>query len=475
MFDAIVIGGGVVGTSIFNKLTRLGKKVCLVEVQNDVGFGASRANSALIHSGIDCEPNTLKAKLNVRGNYLFKTIAPRLGVLYEECGHLIVGNDEEKLNKLLEKAKLNKVPSVRKLKDDELKNLEPNLDSSIKMGILAETGAIISSYELAVAFCEEAIVNGGKVHLEFDTKKITKIKGGFKLVSGDGREVEGKTIINASGASVNNINKLLKAEQYKIEHRRGEYYLLDKDEKGYVKHTVFPLPTEKSKGVLVSPTVHGNILVGPTSILGDTSTKTTKEGLDRVKEDAFKNFPTLNLRKNIRVFSGVRTLIGGDFVIERSKKVNGLIIVGGICSPGLSACPAIAEMVAEILGLNPDAELKKLKPRPKKIVMNELSITKQNEIITKNADFGKVVCKCENISLGEIKSAINGVLPAKSVDAVKRRTRAGMGRCQGGFCIFEVMEELSKKSEDGLLCTLKDGVNSTILVSKIKPNKKGKK
>lgn len=468
MFDFCVIGGGVVGTSIFNKLVRLGASVVLLEKENDVGFGASKANTALVHSGIDCKPGTLKAKLNVRGNVLFEDVCKRLNIPFVRSGHLIVGNDKDKLSNLMERAKLNGVLGVKLLNQEGLKKLEHNISPNTKMGLFIPSGGMVESYALAVAFAEEAIINGGKVLLEFNTKKIINKKGYFKIVSEKGFAIESKNIINASATSFNYINGLIGAEKFDIEFRRGEYFLLDKSEAGFVNHPIFPLPTEKSKGILVAPTVHGNILVGPTSIVGGTSTKTTTEGLDKIKAEVKVNFPHIPFNKNIRVFSGVRCLIGEDFVIEKSKKVDGLINVAGICSPGLSAAPAIGEYVAEICGFNPNEEIKGLKKRPRKIVMNELSIQEQNEIIKKHPDYGKVICKCENISLGEIKDAVCGILPAKSVDAVKRRTRAGMGRCQSGFCIFEVMETLAKTNKIPLEEVVKDGVNSEILKSDIK-------
>ena len=286
MFEYCVIGGGVVGTSIFNKLVRLGKRVILLEKENDVGFGASRANTALIHSGIDCNPGTLKAKLNVRGSLIFEDIATRLGVPYLKTGHLIVGNDEEKLNKLLLKAQANNIVGVKKLDYNKLHKMEPNLSAEIQKGLYVPSGAIIESYNLAVAFAEEGIINGGCVELEFDTKKITRTKTGFVLLSSKNKRVEAKCIINAAGNGFNEINKLMKAEQYNYEFRRGEYYVLDKSEAGFVTRPVFQLPTEKTKGVVVAPTIHGNILVGPTSIVGSTSTKTSVEGLDKIKNDA---------------------------------------------------------------------------------------------------------------------------------------------------------------------------------------------
>lgn len=471
MFDVCIIGGGVVGTAILNKLTRLGKQCALVEIQNDVGFGASRANTALIHSGIDCKPDTLKAKLNVRGNELFPSLAKRLGVKYINSGHLIVGNDGEKLNNLQYRATKNGVKGVRLLNNQELHALEPNLSKTIEMGLFVPSGGMISSYNLAVAFAEEAIVNGAKVFLEFDTKTVIKQDETFILKSSDNRVINAKTVVNACGAGYNEIAKLLGSEEYDLIFRRGEYYLLDRTAKDYVSHPVFPLPTEVSKGILVSPTVHGNVLVGPTSIIGDTEAVTTESGLNSIKAEVSSTFNTVPFKENIRVFSGVRTISGDDFIIEASKAVEGVINVAGICSPGLSACPAIAEMVAELLGLNPQKEIKGLKNRKPLTELNALSEKEQNKIISKNPDFGKVVCRCENISLGEIKECLNSPLPALSVDAVKRRTRAGMGRCQGGFCIFGVMEEISKANKIEFDKVLKDGKGSEILKSKIKPVK----
>jgi len=468
MFEYLVIGGGVVGTAILNKLTRLGKKSALIEIQNDVGFGASRANTALVHSGIDCKPNTLKAKLNVRGNELYPLMCARLGVKFVQNGHLIVGNDKEKLNNLMSRAKLNGVQGVKLLNKAQLKKLEPNLSDHIEMGLFVPSGGMVSSYNLAVALAEESVINGAEVFLTFDTKKITKTKTGFEVVSKDGRKLLAQTIINASGAGFNDINKLMGAEIYQTVFRRGEYYLLDHSVSSFVSHPVFPLPTEFSKGILVSPTVHGNIMVGPTSIVGTSDAITTSEGLAQIKKEVNSTFNNVPFRENIRVFSGVRTIVGDDFVIEKSKKVDGFINVAGICSPGLSSAPAIGEYVAFLMGLDPNAELKKLKKRKPITALNEMTEEEQNKLIKKNPDFGRVVCRCENISLGEIKEAVNSPLPAMSVDAVKRRTRAGMGRCQSGFCIFQVMEEIAKGTGKRFEDIEKDGVGSKILKSRIK-------
>ena len=468
MFDYLVVGGGVVGTAILNKLTRLGKHCALAEIQNDVGFGASRANTALVHSGIDCKPNTLKAKLNVRGNELYPEMCSRLGVKFIQNGHLIVGNDKEKLNNLISRAKENGVQGVKLLNKTQLHKIEPNLSDNIEMGIFVPSGGMVSSYNLAVALAEEAIVNGAEVFLTFDTKKIKKTKLGFEVLSADGRKINAERIINACGAGFNDINKLMGAEEYDTVFRRGEYYLLDHSVSSFVSHPIFPLPSEYSKGILVSPTVHGNIMVGPTSIVGGKEAITTREGLSQIKREVNLTFNNVPFRENIRVFSGVRTIVGDDFIIEKSKNVEGLVNVAGICSPGLSSAPAIAEYVASLVGLDANAEIKRLKKRKPITALNELLVEEQNALIKKNPDYGKVVCRCENISLGEIKEVVSSPLPATSVDAVKRRTRAGMGRCQSGFCIFQVMEEIARATKKTFSDIEKDGVGSKILKSKIK-------
>ena len=469
VFDFAIVGGGIVGCSIFNKLTRLGFKCVVVEKENDLGFGSSKANSGIIHTGLDCLPNTLKAKLNVRGAKLFPEIAKRLHVKFVNNGHLIVGNDLEKIKALKEQGETNGVVGLKILNSKELHEKEPLLSSDIIYALFAPTGGIVSSYELAVALAEEAVINGGVVELNFNTIKVASVGGNYKIIS-KAKDIEAKTIINACGAGFNDISKLIGAEEYPLQFRRGEYYLLDKEVSNVCSHTIFPLPTQYSKGVLITNTAAGNILVGPTSYESDISTKTTTAGLSEIRAKALEEMPKLPLRSNIRVFSGVRNISGNDFIIEKSKIKQNIINVAGICSPGLSAAPAIAEYVAEMIGLDPKKEKKSLHKLPPKIVMAELPLQKQNQIIKENPSYGKVICKCENISLGEILNAINSPVPATTVDAVKRRTRAGMGRCQGGFCIFSIMEKLAMAQGGKFEDIEKDANGSKIIQCDIKPN-----
>ena len=473
-FEIAVIGGGVVGTACFNKLVRLGKSVVLLEKENDVGFGSSKANSGLIHAGFDCVPSTLKAKLNVRGNEMFPSVAERLSVPFVQKGHLVVGNDLEKLQELKCRGEQNGVKGLKILNKTTLQKMEPNLSKDLNYALFAPTGGEISSYELSVAFAEEGIVNGGSVLLEFDTKSAKKTKSGIELTAKDGRKVTCLRVINSAGAGYNHIAKILKTEEYPIEFRRGEYVILDHSCAGFVNHTIFPLPDEKSKGILLTQTPHGNLLVGPTSYPSDETTKTTSEGQFLVKTQVSKLSDKIPYKNTIRNFSGVRNIVGKDFVIEQSVLDPRVINLAGICSPGLTASPAIAEMVATLLGFDASAEKKNLKKRKGYAWFRNLSDQEKNKIIAKDPDFGKMVCRCEGVTKGEIKYALHSPLPAKSVDAIKRRTRAGMGRCQGGFCLFQVMEELAKENGGNEFEVNKDSVGSQIYKCYIKENK-GKK
>lgn len=471
-FDYLIIGGGVVGCSILNKLTRLGKKVCLLEKESDVGMGASKANSGIIHTGLDCKPGTLKAELNVKGFNMYPKILDRLGVSYEVNGHLIVGNDREHITALYNQGIQNGVKDLEIIDSAKLHKLEPYINESILYALYAKKGMIVSSYELSVALAEEAIINGAVVKLQTTIMGLSEDGGEYIAKLTNGETIKTHWIINSAGAGFNEVSKVLGTEQLPIQYRRGEYYVLDKGNLKYCKHTIFPLPTKESKGVLITNTIGGNILVGPTSYVSDPSTITTNNGLKAVKNKALEEMPELPIKANIRVFSGVRSVFGEDFIIEKSKIKNNIIVLAGICSPGLSSAPAIAEKVAELVGLKDAKEISKLKALPKKLRLKELSPEKQDKLIKKNPHYGEIVCKCEEVSLGEIEDCISSPLGAKTVDAVKRRTRAGMGRCQSGFCIFRVMEQLARLNNSSFDKVEKDAVGSKIICSDIKPKEK---
>jgi len=466
VYDYAIIGGGVVGSAIFNKLTRLGQKCVLLEKGDDVALGASRANSGIVHSGYDCEENSLKAKLNVLGNKMFPSLCKELSVPFVECGSVVVGNDLEKIEILKKRGQANGVSGLEILNRDRLVKLVPNIADDILYALHAKTAGIVSPWALTIALAEEAVINGGKVMLNFEVNKASFASGIWKIFSNK-KNVEAKFVINSSGAGFNEVSKILGAEEKEIFFKSGEYYLLDKIVRNYVNLTVFPLPTEKGKGVLVTPTADGNVLVGPSSIpLNDFSTETTSVGLDYVKNEANKIFKNIPLDKCIRTFAGVRTGCGKDFVVEKSLKAPNVILLAGINSPGLTSAPAIACYVAELLGLHGKEKAMKKRHEIKPIV--DMKESELNELIKKNSLYGKIVCRCETVSEGEIVEAIHSPLKPQSVDAIKRRVRAGMGRCQGGFCMAKVMSILSRENHKKFKDICKENTSSKIAGFSIK-------
>lgn len=466
-YDIAIFGAGVIGCACFSHFTRLGKKCVLIEKENDVSTGVSKANSGLVHAGFDCKPNTLKAKLNVRGNEMFKNLASELGISFKQTGAVVVGNDLDKIKELYNQGIINGVKELSIIEGEELKLLVPNLNEDIKYGLYAKTAGLISPYELTIALAEEGVINGGKVLFDFDTTSIIKNKNIF-VISSEEKSVKAKIIINCAGAGFNDISRLLGAEKYDLKYRRGEYFVLDR-KTDFVSLSVFPLPTKLGKGILATPTVHGNILFGPTADDDqEYNTKTTSEGLDKIREFINKTYKNVPWNKVIREYSGVRISCGDDFVIEKSK-IENVINVCGINSPGLSAAPAIAEYIGNLLGFeNKFIDFKKRKPY---IEIRNLEIEKANELIKQNASYGKIVCRCEQITEGEIIDAISSPLAPKSVDGIKRRVRAGMGRCQGGFCTMKVCEIIAREKKLSLEKVLKEYNGSNIVYSDIRQTK----
>ena len=445
-FDVVIIGGGIVGCAIFDELTLNGCKVALLEKGEDVSLGATRANSGIIHAGYDCEPKTLKAQFNVRGNQMFEKIAKRLGEKIQNCGSLVVCKKDELsgLEELKKRGEINGVKGLKILSGNSLKKLEPNLNENIEYGLFAPSAKLISPYNMCIAMCEEAILNGGKLLLNFNVQKIEK-KDDF--VISDGRtEVCAKFVINCTAWGVNEINQLVGEELLPVKLTKGAYILLDKQEKGLVNRPIFPLPTKKGKGILVCPTVSGNIFLGPTAEdIDEYETSTTQDEITLLKTKTKEMVDNINLRNIIRIYAGVRVKVGSDFYIEFGKKVKNFLIVAGICSPGLTASPAIAEYVLQKLkekGLQ-TKKIKAVKRTPYTNIQN-MDKNKLNELISKNSAYGKVMCKCETITEGEVMEVLNGPIQPLTTDGVKRRLRASMGRCQGSFCYPKILELMSK-------------------------------
>ena len=477
MYDVAVIGGGVVGGAILKELSRYKIRTVLLEKESDVCMGASKANSGIVHAGFDAITGSNKAKFNVLGSKMMKKYARDLGVKYKNNGSLVVAFNEkerETLQELLRRGRENGVKHLSIISAKKLRKLEPEISDDAVCALYAKTGGIVCPYELTIAAIGNAMDNGAELITEFNVVNVTKTGDCFKLVSADGKTVSAKTIINAAGAGSGKIAELCGDDTVKIGYRRGEYVLLDRESEGLVSHTLFFTPTKKGKGVLITQTVDGNILIGPTAEeIDEENTATTARGLETVIAKAktmLKNIPFFN---TITSFAGVRAYSPErhDFIIENSKKVEGLINVCGIESPGLTSAPAIAEYVVKELipkeyrALNNSDYIEKRKPDN---YFKTLSNRKKNRIIKENADFGKIVCRCEKVTEGEIREIIRKNPRATTVDAIKRRLRAGMGRCQGGFCQPRVAEILSEELNIPMENVKKSNGKSELLTGKSK-------
>lgn len=471
MFDVIVIGGGVIGGSVLRELTKYRLHVCLLEKENDVCMGQSKANSGIVHAGYDALPGSLKAKFNVLGNKMMAAFAAELGVKYRNNGSLVVAFSEEEktvLADLKTRGETNGVEGLRIIDKAELQTLEPNISDEAVGALYAPTGGIISPYELTIATIGNAMDNGAELFTDFEVSKIEKTQDGFTVSSTNGGQVQGKLVINCAGLQSGKIAELAGDNSITIGGRKGEYILLDRESGDFVSHTLFFTPTKKGKGILVTQTVDNNILLGPTAEeLEYSDTTTSANGLNFVISKAktmCKNPPLFN---TITSFAGMRAYSSRhDFIIEESQSVKGLIHCAGIESPGLTSAPAIAEyvvneLVGKIVALEKNERFNGTR-KPDYFFKN-LSVDEKNELIKKEPSYGKIVCRCEQITEGEILRVIRENPPAKDIDGVKRRTRSGMGRCQGGFCQPYVAELLAREQNIPLESVTKKGKDSYLL------------
>lgn len=451
MYDIAIIGAGVIGGMTARTLAKYNLKICILEKENDVAMGATKANSAIVHAGFDAKEGSLKAKLNVAGSKMMPEVCKELGVKYRNNGSLVLGFNEEDRNTLLELVERgikNGVEGVRLIEQEELHTLEPNVSENATCALLAPTGAICCPYELTIAAIGNAMDNGAELKCNFKVTGIEEIEGGYKLCSDD-QSITARFIINCAGLYTDQIAALVGDTSFQVHPRRGEYILLDKECGSLVRHTLFRTPSKMGKGILVSPTVDGNLLLGPTSVdMEDKENKnTTEEGFADIISKARENIGNVPLGKTITSFCGLRAVGStGDFILTSPKQ--GFLNAAGIESPGLSASPAIALYIVEMLqaqGLtleeNPDYN-------PLRAPMHgfrEASIKEKNRIIRENPAYGKIICRCETVTEGEILDAIRNNPKAPDLDGVKRRTRAQMGRCQGGFCGPYITELLANE------------------------------
>ena len=476
MFDIAIIGAGVVGGMIAREMTKYNLKVCILERKNDVATGATRANSAIVHAGFDAKEGSLKAKLNVRGSKMMETVARELGVKYKRNGSLVIGfNDDDHagIEKLLARGQANGVQGLRILEKEEVHALEPGLSESVTCALYAPTGAIICPYELTIAAVGNAMDNGAELLRNFEVDSICQTEEGFKVSTADkSQTVTARVVINAAGLYTDKVAGMIGDESFEVHPRRGEYILLDKECGGMVSHTIFRTPSSMGKGILVSPTVDGNLLTGPTSVdmTDKEDTATTQEGFDRIIKEAMENISAIPFRKTITSFCGLRAVGStGDFIIN--APVKGFINVAGIESPGLSSAPAIAEYVAELVAEQGIELVRNQSFNPCREASHkfrEASMEEKNAMIRENRAYGRIVCRCEGVTEGEILAALRTNPRAVDLDGVKRRTRAQMGRCQGGFCSPHIVEMIADELNIPIEQVTKAGGNSYVNIAKTK-------
>ena len=476
MYDIAIIGAGVTGAMTARELSKYNLKIALLEKCNDVAMGATKANSGIVHAGFDAEEGSLMAKMNVKGCALMPETCEKLHVPYKNNGSLVVAfSDEEMehLKVLYNRGVANGVPELKILSKEELLELEPNLNPDSFGALYAPTAGIVCPYELTIAATECAVTNGVEFIRNCEVTAVETNADSIALETTQGR-IEAKYIINAAGVYSDEIARMAGDDTISITARKGEYFLLDRATGSLVSHTIFQCPSKMGKGILVSPTVDGNLLMGPTAedIDDKSNVNTTNSGLNDVKKYAVKSVPSVNARNAITSFTGLRAHAAAhEFIIGVSEKNSRLINAAGIESPGLTSAPAIAEYIGDIVKsvfgeLEVKADYDNTREAP--VRFRHMSDEERAELIKKNSAYGRIICRCETITEGEIIDAIKAPAGARDVDGVKRRTRAGMGRCQGGFCGSKVVEILARELGCEVNEITKTGKNSKILFEKTK-------
>lgn len=451
-YDVVVIGGGVIGCAVARELSRYQLKICVVERAEDVCSGTSKANSAIVHGGFDAEPGTLKAKFNILGSRMMEELSKELDFDYRRNGSLVLcftEEDKPALQALYDKGVQNGVERMSIISGDEVRNMEPKIEDTIVAALHVPSGGIVCPFGMTIALAENACENGVEFRFLTEVKNIEKEAEGYRIVTNQG-ELTAPCVVNAAGVYADVIHNWVSEKKLHITARKGDYCLLDEEAGNLVSHTIFQLPTRMGKGVLVSPTVHGNLLTGPTAtdVENKEQTATAAEELDSLMCRATLSVKNIPFRQVITSFAGLRAHEDGDdFVIGEAEDAPGFFDAAGIESPGLSSAPAIGSWLAERVAENRKAARKeKWNGTRKGIVRPErLSREKRAELIRQNPAYGTIICRCEGISEGEIVDAITRTLGAKSLDGIKRRVRQGMGRCQAGFCTPRTMEILARE------------------------------
>lgn len=473
--DILIAGSGITGVSLARELSRWDVSVTVVDRADDIAEGATKANSGIVHAGYDAVPGTKKALYNVRGASMFPRLCEALSVPYRKCGALVIGfdgQDAETLKALYQRGVLNGVKGLRLLDRNETLRMEPELNPAVSCSLDVPESAIVSPYELAFAMADDAAVNGVSFMFRQEILSVSSENPGWRIETAAGNTFTCKVFVNCAGASGAAMHNMISDVKFHIVHRRGQYYLLDRSVRLPFSRTVFQCPSSMGKGVLVSPTVHGNLLLGPNAedIADPLDTSTTREGLSFVLERAARTWPSVSVRSNITNFSGIRAhLDTDDFSVGPVSGAPGAFEAIGIESPGLSSAPAIgadlASMVAESMSLSKKEKI--IPPRKPMKPFCDMNDAERAEAVRSDPLYGNIVCRCEVVTEAEIREAIRRPVGAHSIDGIKRRTRAGMGRCQGGFCSPRVAGILSEETGLSMLEITKDGGESFLLADTI--------
>lgn len=468
IYDVVIIGAGVTGAAIARELSHYKLSIAVLEKEQECAFGVSKSNSGIIHPGTQNDYRSLKGRLCVRGNLLTRKIARQLGVDFKQVGELIIAFDKEEISRLKElegQARLLGVPGLRIVDRKWLDKNEPNLSFRAFAALYAPTAGIISSYRLVYDLCESAVKNGVEIYTRHYVENIKKTPDCFE-VHARGKVFRSRYVVNAAGLFADEISRMVGIATFTISPRKGEEFILDKKREHIIRHLLFPLPSKVSKGILITKTADGNPMIGPTAqdVYDKEDIGTSDEGLSRVLEGAQKMMPSISQDDIIAYFAGLRPVAGDDFIIRHEDRVKGFVNVAGIQSPGLTAAPAIAVFVADILKKNGLICKKKLffRGHQKEIThlfSIPLSLTKR--LVKKNPAYGDIVCRCEMVSANEIREAIKR--GATTLDGIKFRTRAQAGRCHGCFCTTRIMKILAQETKIALTQVTKRGAGSEIV------------
>ena len=479
--DILIIGAGITGCCVARELSSYDASILVLEKENDLAEGATKANSGIVHAGYDAVPGSLKAFYNVRGASLYPDLCSSLGLPYRQCGALVIAlneQDRETIDQLLLRGEKNGVSGLMVLEHDELLAIEPSLNPQVVCALYVPSSAIISPYETAFAIADHAALNG--VRFRFNEAVVSihlQPDGLFRIITASD-EYFCRVLVNCAGSCGAFLHNQISDSKLEMIHRRGQYYLLDRTDNPPFSHTIFQCPSSMGKGVLVSPTVHGNILLGPTAedIEDPMDTATTPEGLAEILRKAALTWPEISTRSNITNFSGVRAhLTTDDFIVGSCDKCPGYYEAIGIESPGLSSAPAIAQdlsgMIADHLKLSQKKVWIPYKVPP--VPFREMTVDEREKAVVSDPSYGNIVCRCETVTEAEIRAAIRRPVGARTIDGVKRRTRAGMGRCQGGFCMPRVADIIAEETGISLLEVKKGSGNSFILAGSVESFMKG--